>query len=101
VTPYALHLARHHLSLTHLQPEPRQPYDDALEAVLQRRLGDTAYDPAWFAAPANRRKVHPHRLALMRGESNPATDARTAAAAACWAWLSRSVQLDLFAGVAA
>jgi hypothetical protein len=108
----SLHLAYHQLSLTHLQPEPRQPYEDAyrlaatvpadligpladaLERASQLRLRDPAYDPAWYAA--NPRGIHPDHVALTRS-GVPSTPAVMAAADACWAWLARPVQLDLFA----
>lgn len=107
-----LHLAYHQLSLTHLQPEPRQPYEDAyrlamtvpaglleplaheLERASQLRLRDPAYDPVFYAA--NPRGYHPDAVALTRSGA-PSTPAVMAAAAACWAWLSAPVQLALFA----
>lgn len=113
---YALHLARHQLALTHLQPEPRQPYDDAyrlaatvpaelieplayeLERASQLRLRDPAYDPEFYAA--HPRGYHPDAVALTRSGA-PSTPQVMAAAAACWAWLARPVQLDLFAEVPA
>lgn len=109
---YSLHLAYHQLSLTHLQPEPRQSYEDAyrlamtvpvellerltyeLERASQLRLRDPAYDPEFCAA--NPRGYHPDAVVLARS-GLPSTPAAMAAAAACWAWLSRPVQLDLFA----